>query len=350
MYNHASPKQLLASLVLLLTPVFSVAQQAALATASAELVTAPLEYQLDGVIEANRQSTLSAEVTGRVETINFDVGDQVKQGEVILRIRDQEHRARLQQASAALDEAQVRYVDAKRELTRVQGLYDDKVVSKAAFDKASANLESTQARVEAARASMSQAQEQLNNTVVRAPYSGIVSARHIELGESTNFGQPIMSGYAMGEFRAIVNVPQSIINAVRNHQKARVVLLENQLSIDTRKLTIFPYADPLNHSFLVRVDLEETDQAVFPGMLVKVSFMISQVQRLMVPRSALVQRSEVSGIYVVSDSRVALRQVRTGIDTDQQIEIVAGLDAGETIALDPVAAGIELKSQWKSAQ
>ncbi|MCP3688844.1 MAG: HlyD family efflux transporter periplasmic adaptor subunit, partial [Gammaproteobacteria bacterium] len=175
-------------------------------------------------------------------------------------------------------------------------------------------------------------------------------ARHIELGESTSVGQPIMSGYAMGEFRSIVNVPQSIIGAVRKHQKVRVILLENQQTIDTRKLTIFPYADPQNHSFPVRVDLAETDQAVFPGMLVKVSFMIDQVQRLMVPRSALVQRSEVSGVYVVSDSRVSLRQVRTGFGTDQQIEIVAGLDAGETIALDPVAAGIELKSQWKSTQ
>ncbi|MCP4490220.1 MAG: efflux RND transporter periplasmic adaptor subunit [Gammaproteobacteria bacterium] len=350
MLSHVSPKRFLASLVLLLAPMVSVAQQLALKTATARQVTSPLEYQLDGIIEAIRQSTLSAEVSGRVETINFDVGDQVEQGQVIVRIRDQEHRARLQQASAALDEAQARYDDAKSEFKRVQGLYKDKVVSKAAFDKASANLESTRARVEAARASVSEAQEQLDNTVVRAPYSGIVSARHIELGESTSIGQTIMSGYAMGEFRAIVNVPQSIISTVRSHQKARVILLENQQTIDTRKLTIFPYADPQNHSFSVRVDLAETNQAVFPGMLVKVAFVIDEVQRLMVPRSALVQRSEVSGIYVVGDNRVSLRQIRTGIDIYQQIEIVSGLDAGETIALDPVAAGIQLKSQWKPAQ
>ncbi len=330
--------------------MFAVAQQAVLETARAELVSSPLEYQLDGVIEAIRQSTLSAEVSGRVESINFDVGDQVKQGEVIVRIRDNEHRARLKKASAALDEAQARYDDARSEFKRVQGLYKDKVVSKAAFDKANANLESTQARVEAAHASVSEAQEQLDNTVIHAPYSGIVSARHIELGESTNIGQPIMSGYAMGEFRAIANAPQSIINAVRDHQKARVILLENQQTIDARKLTIFPYADPQNHSFPVRVDLAETDQTVFPGMLVKVSFVIGQVQRLMAPRSALVQRSEVSGIYVVKDNQVSMRQVRTGIGTDHQIEIVAGLDAGEAIAVDPVAAGIRLKSQWKSAQ
>ncbi|MCP3689393.1 MAG: efflux RND transporter periplasmic adaptor subunit, partial [Gammaproteobacteria bacterium] len=222
LHNQTSPKRILTSLVLLLIPVLSIAQPSTLTTTNAALVALPLEYQLDGVIEAIRQSTLSAEVSGRVEAINFDVGDQVKRGDVILRIRDQELRAGLQQASAALDEAQAMYTDTKRELARVQGLYKNKVVSKAAFDKASANLESAQARVAAARASVSRAQEQLDNTVVRAPYSGVVSARHIELGESTSVGQPIMSGYAMGEFRSIVNVPQSIIGAVRKHQKVRV--------------------------------------------------------------------------------------------------------------------------------
>ncbi|MCP4277592.1 MAG: efflux RND transporter periplasmic adaptor subunit, partial [Gammaproteobacteria bacterium] len=176
MHNQTSPKRIFTSLVLLLMPVLSIAQQSALTTSNAVLVTSPLEYQLDGVIEAIRQSTLSAEVSGRVESINFDVGDQVKQGDVILRIRDQELRAGLQQASAAFDEAQAMYTDTKRELARIQGLYKNKVVAKAAFDKASANLESAQARVAAARASVSQAQEQLDNTVVRAPYSGVVSA------------------------------------------------------------------------------------------------------------------------------------------------------------------------------
>lgn len=327
------------------------AQTPALETVTAERVLTPLEYQLDGVIEAINQATLSAEVSGRIESINFDVDDTVEQGEVIVRIRDREYRARLQQARAALAEAQAGLDDASREFKRVQGLLKDKVISKAGYDKAEANLESARARVAASKASVNESQLQLDNTVVRAPYSGIVTARHVELGESTNVGQPIMSGYALGQFRANVDVPQSIINKVREFQQARVVLLNQPGSIAAGKLTIFPFADAQSHSFKVRLDLPQTEQPIFPGMLVKVAFVVGQTQRLMIPMHSLVKRSEVIAVYVIDDKQqVSLRQVRTGITEADRVEIVAGLDAGERVALDPVAAGIWLKAPRNQQQ
>ena len=315
------------------------------------MVSSPLEYQLDGVIEATKQATLSAEVSGRIEAINFDVDDRVKKGDVIVRIRDNEYRARLEKAKAALAEAQAGFDDAQREFKRIRGLYKDKVVSKAGFDKASANLESGKARVAASQANVSEAQEQLNNTVIHAPYSGIVVERHVELGESTSIGQAIMSGYAVGELRVNVNVPQSIINAVRKFRLAGVNLLDNGASIESSKLTIFPFADPKNHSFKVRIDLPETDVNIFPGMLVKVSFVIDQSKRLTIPAQALVYRSEVIAVYVIdSDAQVSFRQIRTGQTTGEAVEITAGLEAGEMVAIDPVAAGIQLKAHWNATQ
>ena len=344
-------KQFLSSILLGFFVLTSSAQQPALETTSAIMVSAPLEYQLDGVIEATKQATLSAEVSGRIVAINFDVDDHVKKGDVIVRIRDNEYRARLQKAKAALAEAQAGFDDAQREFKRIKGLYKDKVVSKAGFDKASANLESSKARVAASRANVSEAQEQLNNTVVHAPYSGIVVERHVELGESTNIGQAIMSGYALGELRVNVNVPQSIINAVREFRQARVNLLDNGALIESNKLTIFPFADPQNHSFRVRVDLPETGANIFPGMLVKVSFVIDQSERLTIPTQSLVHRSEVIGVYVVdAETQVSFRQVRTGHATRETTEITAGLEAGEIVAMDPVAAGIQLKAHWNAAQ
>ena len=343
-------KQFFSSILLSLFALTSAAQQPELETTPATLVSAPLEYQLDGVIEATKQATLSAEVSGRIEAINFDVDDRVKKGEVIVRIRDNEYRARLQKAKAALAEAQAGFNDAQREFKRIQGLYKDKVVSKAGFDKASANLESSKARVAASQANVSEAQEQLNNTVIHAPYSGIVVERHVELGESTSIGQPIMSGYAIGELRVNVNVPQSIINAVREYRRARINLPDNGVSIESSELTIFPFADPQNHSFKVRVDLPETETNFFPGMLVKVAFIIDQSERLAVPSQSLVYRSEVIGIYIVDGEQLSFRQVRTGQTRENETEITAGLEAGEIVAIDPVAAGIQLKAQWNAAQ
>ena len=333
--------------VVFVLPITIHAQQGSpLASVKAEHVSSPLEYHLDGVIEAINQSTLSAQVSGRIEEVNFDVDDRVNAGEVILRIRDNEYRARLQRNRASLAEAKANLKDAQQEFKRVEELIEKKLVSKASFDKAKTTLTASQARVAASRALVTESQEQLDNTVIRAPYSGVVVTRHIELGETTYVGQKLMTGYAPEYLRVNVNVPQSLISAVRQHRSARVILLENNISIATENLTIFPYANAENHSFQLRADLDESAQAIFPGMLVKVAFIVGQRQRLMVPADSLVYRSEVVGLYVIDkNAQVSFRQVRAGDLFGQKIEILAGLDANEQIALDPIQAGIYLKTQ-----
>ena len=270
--------------VVFVLPITIHAQQGGpLPSVKAEQVSSPLEYQLDGVIEAINQSTLSAQVSGRIEEINFDVDDIVNAGEVILRIRDNEYRARLQRNRASLAEAKANFKDAQQEFKRVEELVEKKLISKASFDKAKTVLTAAEARVAANKALVTESQEQLDNTVIRAPYSGVVMTRHIELGETTYVGQKIMTGYAPEYLRVNVNVPQSLISAVRQHRSARIILLENNISIATENLTIFPYANPANHSFRLRADLYEPALAIFPGMLVKVAFIVGQRQRLMVP-------------------------------------------------------------------
>jgi RND family efflux transporter MFP subunit len=316
---------------------------------AAERISSALEYQLDGVVEAAQKSTLSAQVSGRVEAINFDVDDTVNAGEVILQIRDNEYQARLQKARASLAEAKAGLKDAQLEFERASGLVNKKLISQSSFDKIKANRQAAEARVAASEANIAEAQEQLNNTIIRAPYSGVVVERHIELGETTHIGQKIMTGFSLQNLRVRTYVPQSLINAVRLHRSARVILLDGQSSIETESLTIFPYADAENHAFQVRANLTQYDQALFPGMLVKVAFIIDNTQRLMIPRGALVYRSEVAGVYVIDDNQqLAFRQVRPGHSFDDKIEILSGLDDGEKIALQPVLAGIELKAQWES--
>ena len=335
--------------VVFVLPITIHAQQGGpLPSVKAEQVSSPLEYQLDGVIEAINQSTLSAQVSGRIEEINFDVDDIVNAGEVILRIRDNEYRARLQRNRASLAEAKANFKDAQQEFKRVEELVEKKLISKASFDKAKTVLTAAEARVAANEALVTESQEQLDNTVIRAPYSGVVVTRHIELGETTYVGQKIMTGYAPEYLRVNVNVPQSLISAVRQHRSARVILLENNISIATENLTIFPYANAENHSFQLRADLQESPQPIFPGMLVKVAFIVGQRQRLMVPADSLVYRSEVVALYVIDkNQQVSFRQVRAGDLFGVNIEILAGLDADENIALDPIQAGIYLKQSVK---
>lgn len=328
-----------------LLPALAIAVEG-LETFRTEKTAMPLEYQVDGVVEAQRQATLSAEVAGTVEKVNFDVDDFVEKGEVVLEIRDREYRARLQKAQAALDEARANLRQVQLEFARSEDLRQRKLISQADFDKASANLAAAQARRDSAEANLAEAREQIGYTVVRAPYSGVVVERHVEPGESVTAGQPIMSGYSSGHLRVSAQVPQSLIGSLRENRSARVIRLEDGRDVEVTKITIHPFANAQNHAFEVRFDLPESPGGLYPGMLVKVALTTGETNRLLVPQQALVSRSEVNAVYVLDDEgRLSLRQVRPGNRYGDRVEILAGLEENERVALDPVRAGIQYKRQ-----
>jgi len=339
-------------ILLVLGLIFSRVHAAeALPTMVTSVSVMPLEYQLDGVVEARRQATLSSEVAGKIEAVYFDVDDVVNKGDVVLKIRDREYRARLEQARATLEEARANLQEMQLAYDRNAGLREKKLISQAVFDNSSASLKAAQARTNSAQANLVQAEEQLGYTVVRAPYSGVVVQRHVEAGESTRPGQPFMTGYAPDQLRVSANVPQSVIARLRKQRRARVVLLEDGRSLEVERITIHPFANPQNHSFPVRLDLPPSQVDIYPGMLVKVAVTIGESRRLLVPQQALVSRSEINALYLQdSAGKYFFRQVRPGNRYADQIEILAGLDAGETVVLDPVRAGIEMKRQLDSAQ
>ncbi|HDP89227.1 MAG TPA: efflux RND transporter periplasmic adaptor subunit [Thioalkalivibrio sp.] len=314
-------------------------------TLTLERSTVAREQVLDGAVEAVHQATMSAQTSGRIVEILYDVDDFVPEGEVIIRFRDTEQQAGYQQAQAALAEARARFNQASSEYERIKGIYERQLVAKAQLDNATAELRAARARLEAAQAGLESAEEQLEYTRVRAPYSGIVTERHVELGENASVGQPLITGISLDRLRVVTQVPQRLINAVRESGKARI-LLNGEQSVEAGGMTFFPYADAATNTFKVRLALEEGGQGLFPGMFVKVAFNLGEVSRLVVPREAVVYRSEVTGVYVVyDDGRIALRHVRLGrLLADGQIEVLAGLSAGERIALDPVRAGIYLKT------
>lgn len=319
-----------------------------LETAVATHQSVAREQIYDAVVEAVKQGTVSAQTAGRVQAVYFDVDDYVPKDAVMVRFRDKEQQAGMQAAQAAVKEAEARFAEAQAEFKRIQDVFEKRVVAQAAFDKASAELGVAQQRLDAAQARLAQAQEQLDHTVVRAPYSGIVVKRHIEAGETANAGQALMSGYALDELRITATVPQSVIQAIRSNNRARIIFpSQNNRVVAPKTLRIFPFADAQTHSYKVRMNLAAGQEGLLPGMFAKVAFVTGEEQRLLIPATALVQRSEIDAVYVVAaDGRISFRQVRIGrrFDTDQ-LDVLAGLDAGERVAVDPLRAGVQLKEQ-----
>ncbi len=302
-----------------------------------ELEHAPLERQLDGKIEAVNQGTVAAQTSGRVTEILYDVNDFVPAGAVIMRIRATEQRAGLLQAQANLRAATARETEARQRYERVVLMYQQKLVAKAALDEASANRDTTKAQLAAASAALQSAQEGLSYTEVRAPYAGIVTKRNVQVGETVAPGTLLMSGLSLQFLRVTVDVPQSIVGQVRRIRRAAVYV--DGRRIEATKLTVFPEAAGTSNTFRARLELPENATDLYPGMFVKVAFVTGEGERLMVPAAAVVDRGDVTAVYVIDAAgRTSLRQIRPGHRVDGKVEVLAGLSAKERIATDPIAA------------
>ena len=315
-----------------------------LATAAATPEQAARERVWDGVIEAVNQATLSAQTSGRVTELPFDVNDYVAAGEVVVRFTDVEQQSLSRRAQAQLEAAEAAFREAEADYQRIAGIYERKLVARAQLDQATARRDGARAALDAARAALRDARQQLDYTVIRAPYPGILTERHVEVGESVRPGQPLVSGLSLAKLRVEVDVPQSDIAAIREHGRA-AVLLDDGRRVEAERVVVFPYADSATHSFRVRIELPEVETGLHPGMTVKAAFVLGDTERLMLPASALVRRSEITGVYVVGDDHVVLRQLRMGHRFGDRIEVLAGLAPGERYATDPVAAAAWLAEQ-----
>lgn len=324
----------------------SAADGAALETRAVELRQLPREFRLDGVVEATNKTTVSAQTSGQVQEILFDVDDYVEKDSVLVVLKDTEHQTRVSKAAADLKEAVARREEAREEYTRTKEVFAKKLVSASAMDKAEAALKSAKARFEAAQAGLAQAREQLDYTQVRAPYAGIVTQRHVEVGEIAQPGQALISGLSLDHLRVLVDVPQSLAPRIREFGEGKAQAADG-VEVALEKITVFPIADHGSNTFKVRADLPKDTQGLFPGMFVKVSFVTGMKQELVAPLAAVVYRSEVTGAYTVDEQgKVHFRHLRLGRATDDgYARILSGLNPGELLALDPIAAGVLLKQQ-----
>lgn len=324
-------------LVLLLLSALSTLVVAELRSQPVERAVLQETVRLDGVIEAVQQSTVSAQTSGTVQALPFDVDDSVPAGALIVQLEDSEQQARLAQARAAMAEAQAGAVDARQRYERIQAVHARGLVSRQELDQARNSLTAAEARLERAQGGLAEAQQQLDYTRIVAPYGGILTERHVELGEAVNPGQPLLSGLSLEQLRVVVDLPQRYADAARADRNARVTLADGRV-LETGKMTFYPYANPATHTFRLRMALTEPNSALFPGMLVKVAVPVAERTALWVPASALIYRGEVRAVFVLGDrDQPRLRQVRVGAIDGDRLEILAGLDEGERVVSNPQA-------------
>jgi len=290
-----------------------------------------LGYPAESVVEAVRQATVAAQVAGRIVDLRTDAGRRVKAGEILMRIDAREAAENVAGAQAQLTQAQANF-------ERTQNLYQRKFISAAALDKAAADFKSAQAAAGQAGAGYSHA-------TVTAPIAGVVAQRHVELGEMAALGKPLVTIFDPKSLRLIASVPQYKLAALRGATQAKVEFPESGRWVDAVRVEMLPALDASTHTATARVYLPDDVAGVTPGMAARVHFITGKAAKLTLPPQAIVRRGEVAAVYVLdAKGQAHLRQLRMGEPVvGGEIEVLAGLAAGDRVSLDPVKSGIALR-------
>lgn len=326
----------------------SAGPQVPVVAVGAQAVAGSAEF--DGSLQAVRQSVLSAQASGRIATLSVKAGDRVKAGQVLAVIDDRATQAGVAQAQAGVAQADANLANAKAAYERTRDLRAQGFIAQAALDTALAQYKAAQAGAAAARAGQTQASVAQGFTRLTAPWDGWVLATHAEAGALAMPGAPIVTVYAPQPIRAVVYVPASQQALALQAGKIEVQLPGTDRWVAPVSKTTVPAADPVSQTVEWRLNLSDADGAgQVPGRQVKVRFVGSAAQtapqRLVVPATALLRRGELTGVYVVTAKGdaakgFALRAVRTGATHGEGVEVLAGLKAGDQVALDPVRAGL----------
>ncbi|MDE2416860.1 MAG: efflux RND transporter periplasmic adaptor subunit [Burkholderiales bacterium] len=302
---------------------------------------------LDGVIEPVKQSTVSAQASGRIVILAVKAGDKVRAGQTLASIDDREASVGVQRSKALVNQAEAELRNAQASLERTRDLQTKGFVSMAALDSANAQYQSALAMREQAVAGARQSGIAQGFTRVTAPFDGWILQTHAQAGDLAVPGKPLVTVYAPQPLRAVVQVPASRTQSVQAAMQTRIKVdgpHDKPLWISPTARTAIPSADPVSQTTEWRLDLPAKEAAnLVPGQQVQVQFLQAQtgsVLRLTVPRAAVVRRGELTAVYVSTGQGFSLRAVRLGAQQgDESVEVLAGLKAGDEVALDPVRGG-----------
>lgn len=301
--------------------------QAQLPTASVQVQTVERKSRaatedVVGTVRPKLSAAIEAKISGRIEQMLVVPGQSVKAGELLVTLDAHEVQARLDQATAALQQAE-------SDFKRANDLREQKILSQSEFDNA-------QSKYRMAAAVEAEAKTMLDYTKIVAPFAGVITRKLADVGDLAMPGKPVLQMENPNALRLEADVPEALIDNVKLGDRfvVRIASITNDIQGTVAEMS--PAADPNSRTFLVKLDLPGTP-GLRSGQFGRVAVPVGEVTAIRVPASALIQRGQMELVFVMTNDHAELRLIKTGRRVGDEIEVVSGLNSGEQVVTEGAA-------------
>ncbi len=291
-----------------------------------------------GKIEAENSANVSTRMMGYVTKVHVKVGQKVSAGQLLVSVNSADLQAKKAQVEASILQATAGYNNAKKDYDRFVALFAQQSASQKELDDMTSRYEMAKAGLEGAKQMRNEVMAQFSYSNITAPFSGEVTNTFVKEGDMANPGMPLVSIEGASHMQVTTMVSESDITSIQNGMNVKVLVKSTNQQLAGKVVEVSGSAKNTGGQYLVKVNLNNTGSKVLSGMFVNVQFPAankpqikkSQMGKVVVPQSALVQQGQLTGIYTIGNKNIAiLRWLRIGKIFGNQVEVLSGLSANE---------------------
>ncbi len=302
-------------------------------TAEVKATTRPYAEWAVGSTEAVYETTLGSRLLAKVVAVHFHAGQLVNKGDVLIELDDADLRAQLDQATAVVAAASATFDQAKTEYDRIKQLREQQAASPLELTRVTNTMRSTQADLERAKKARVEAETRLNYATIRAPMTGRIVDKRVNVGDTVSPGEPLVSMYDHTHMRLVAVVRESLAHRLSIGQTVGVRVDTMNKTCQGKVEEIVPQATAATRSFQVKV-AGPCPPGVYPGMFGRLEVPLDPQKVVYIPQKAVIEIGQLTMVDVVDHSTVSRRLVRLGRTTNDDVEVLSGLKAGEQVALN----------------
>lgn len=302
------------------------------ATVPVRLIRLPRSESAVGTIRAVHETSIGSRLMARVEEVNLTAGQEVKAGEVLVRLNDTDLKARLEQAKAAVSRAEATRTQAAADEQRYAKLAASKSISRQEHEKAATSLQEAEASLLQARESVKEVEAMLDWATIRSPLSGVVIDKKVDVGDMVTPGQMLATLFDPKRMQLVASVRESLTRQLQIGQDigVRIEGLDKQCSGTISE--IVPEAQAASRAFQVKVT-GPCPEGIYSGMFGRILIPLEEEEVLVVPRRAVRKVGQLDLVEVAEGGLASRRAIRTGRTLEEDVEVLSGLREGEQVVM-----------------